>query len=587
MKNLASAAKPVTDCVVKPATSKGVRKTRALGIAAGFGAMLLASTSALAIDQTFGEFELTIDPTLTAGASMRVDKRFCQNVSLANGGCTNGGGWSRSINQDNGNLNFDQGDFVGANVKALVDISANYKEFGGFLRARAFYDQIYTANNMDFVKLTHDAQQRLNSRLQALDAYVYWNSDVADIPFSLRAGKQVINWGESLFLTGGINQFGTVDVASLRQAGSEVKEALKAVPYLFASFNPVPLITVEGFWQFAYANTELDPSGSYFEVDDNIGPGAVPLLFLPPDDPKNPTPPFLVQTDDRNEGTTMSQFGVAARYYADWLNQGTELGFYYTHYNARILYFNYVVDGAGNTNYRYFYPGDINVWGASFNTVVDGTAFAGELSFAPNMPFAVNSADQLAQTPLGASLGLTTTLPSVGLGQATTPYIEGDLINGQFNTISLLSTSNPVTSLIGADSMTLITNPGFTWAPSLGERKPINRLGAEKGTIFQGTQYATEFSWGYVLQASADYNNVVGPWTLTPSISWRQDVMGYSPGNVGANWLANTKQVTFGVQAAYLSDWEVDLAYTAYMGNPARNQNIDRDFVSFSVSRAF
>lgn len=584
----------LADLLNRPA-SRSAAKTGATS-AAAFAAALMASSPATAVDGKIGDIDISIDTTVTAGMSMRVSHQDCVNISPTNGGCASAGGFTRSINQDNGNLNFKRGDLISANIKAIVDISADWDDFGVFLRPRAFYDAVYTRNRLDFIPLTRDAQQRLDHSIDILDAFAYWNSEVAGMPFSLRVGKQVQNWGESLFIRGGINQFGTLDVSAIRQAGSEVREALQAIPMVYSSLAVDSSLTLEAFWQIGPAFTEPDPSGSFFQIDDNIGPGAgdIPILFVGPDTPFNPTPPFITQTDDRNEGNTLSQFGVAARYYAPWLNQGTDLGLYYVHYNSRNLHFNYLLSDAGVLNYRYVYPGSIDLIGASFNTLVAGTAFAGEISYMPNAPMALNSADQLAQTPLGAALGLgSPSLNPIGLGQATTAFIEGDIWQAQFNTITQFNTSHPISQALGADVTTFIVNPGFVWAPDAGDGAPINRPGAERSAqVFagnpSGTQYAEQFSWGYILRLSADYNNFLNtPWTITPSVSWQHDVQGYAPGNIAHPWFENTKQYSLGIQGNYQNTWIANLSFTSFLGNASRNQNLDKDFVSISVSRAF
>ena len=587
MKSLSAGDTPVT-------TTRGRAR---LGTAAtgAFALSLLASTSAFAVEGNLGEVNLQIDPTITVGASMRVSPRDCVNVGTGNGGC----GW-RSDNQDNGNLNFDRGDLIGANVKAIADMSATWENFGAFVRARAFYDLIYTNNRLRFRDLNHDAQQRLNSNVDILDAYAYWNSEVADMPFSLRVGNMVQNWGESLFIRNGINQFVSLDVASIRQAGSEVKEALQPMPMVYGSLGVTGLLTLEGFWQFGHSFTEPDPAGSFFQVDDLIGPGALPLILAGPDAPNGtalpPYPLAIYQTDDRNESNPLSQFGLSARYYATWLNQGTDLGLYYVHYNSRSLFLNFYLQEDGTPYYRYFYPGNINLFGASFNTSLAGSALSGEISYIPDGPMGVNTADQLYQMPAYGG-GLLTTLDGITNGEATTGVIESDLIQGQLGTITQFNTSHPVVKAIDADVMTLVVNPGFVWAPNAGDGKPVNRSGAERGGYYTatatglvetGTVYADQFSWGYRLSLSANYNNVLNtPWTLTPSIAWSHDVMGNSPNTITAGFQENTKQYTLGLEGDYRNLWKVNLSFTSYLGNPDRNQNLDKDFVAFSVSRAF
>src|SRR5437764_1011414 len=63
----------------------------------------------------------------------------------------------------------------------------------------------------------------------------------------VRAGRQVINWGESTFIAGGINVINPVDLAKLRTPGSELKEALLPTTGVWASQELTKSVTVEAF----------------------------------------------------------------------------------------------------------------------------------------------------------------------------------------------------------------------------------------------------------------------------------------------------------------------------------------------------
>ena len=59
--------------------------------------------------------------------------------------------------------------------------------------------------------------------------------DITDMPLDLRLGRQVVGWGESTFMGGGVNAITPVDVNTLRRPGAEIKEALLAVNMACAS----------------------------------------------------------------------------------------------------------------------------------------------------------------------------------------------------------------------------------------------------------------------------------------------------------------------------------------------------------------
>ncbi len=102
--------------------------------------------------------------------------------------------------------------------------------------------------------------------------------------------------------------------------------------------------------------------------------------------------------------SNLGQYGAKLGYYADWLNQGTELGLYFVNYASNLPYVEYqnalptTLGGTGQ-NYRLAYPEDIKLYGASFSTTLDwllnGTAFSGELLYQPNLPFALSAGETL------------------------------------------------------------------------------------------------------------------------------------------------------------------------------------------------
>jgi hypothetical protein len=120
-----------------------------------------------------------------------------------------------------GNRNFDQWDIISNVVKGTHDLELSLGDnAGGFFRGTWYYDDA----NAD-APLVDDAQTEAISDVDLLDAYGYIrlgpNREV-----TVRYGKQVISWGESIFIQGSLNVINPVDVSRLRTPGSELKEAL-------------------------------------------------------------------------------------------------------------------------------------------------------------------------------------------------------------------------------------------------------------------------------------------------------------------------------------------------------------------------
>ncbi|MFO0349688.1 MAG: DUF1302 domain-containing protein, partial [Alphaproteobacteria bacterium] len=194
-------------------------------------AMVGAFTAAQAYETQFGDVSITFDTTVSMGASMLVQERETAFLPEANGGpvdprtgpgativgtgtliaplsgfvggsnvyTNNGFNWDGSINTDDGRLNFDKGDLIGANVKASHDLIVGWENYKIFARAVGFYDVIMNDKNAgDHSQLTDAALGDVGRNYDLLDLFVSADYTLGgDIGVNLRAGKQVINWGES------------------------------------------------------------------------------------------------------------------------------------------------------------------------------------------------------------------------------------------------------------------------------------------------------------------------------------------------------------------------------------------------------
>ena len=514
-------------------------------------AMLLAVGTAHAVEFKFGEANLQIDNLVSVGAGFRTSKQDCTLVSKPNGGCSAGNGAGMGINNDDGNVNTDQWDPYTTSVKITTDFDLQWRNYGAFVRTKAFYDywvneELGTRNNRFGSRPLVDAARGDQARdfggrsFDILDAFVYGNFDVSGMPLNVRVGKQVVNWGESLFIQGGINSFLPIDVTAIRTPGSELKEALMPTPSVFASIGLPGSVTVEAFWQFGWQKTELDACGTFFSTSDAACEGGQ-YVMLNGEYPG----PVLIPRLASEEGDDTGTFGVAIKHYAENLGMGTDLGLYFTqqslvvpvgtfslgdfgaattgllggpHTDLASLCANFgqftfsacatnaVLPGgltvleagvgatAATKNYLMQYPDDVRTIGASFNTSIPlfgGSAFSGEMAFTPDMPFAlsdveINSAEldaidacSFAGSPPGClSQGSQNAGFAYAPGDVIRGYDEFDVITGQLATISTLNPSAALPSLIGSDLMILIANVGFQYLPDLSDS--TNRLAAPR-----------------------------------------------------------------------------------------------------------
>ena len=250
-----SAGTPTLDGII-PKLSHGSIPSAAIALTLGG---LLHAMPAQAIEFGEGEFQGSLDTTISHGMTFRVQKR---NSVLA-----------EDTNGNDGDLNYDRG-LVSNTSKFTTDLDIGAGDFGAFVRATGFIDFENQNGTRERTPLSDDAQDRVGKNLQVLDAYATAAFDVGEAIVDFRLGKHVLNWGESTFIPNGINAINHFDVSKLRLPGSELREALLPVGLASMSVAPTDTLSMEGFYQLDWEETEIDPVGSYFSSIDYVGPGA-------------------------------------------------------------------------------------------------------------------------------------------------------------------------------------------------------------------------------------------------------------------------------------------------------------------------
>jgi hypothetical protein len=550
-----------------------------------------------------------------------------------------------SANADDGDLNYASGSAFSNAVKATSELHLDYGDhMGAFVRGSYFYDFANEGND----KLTALAEDQVGKRFRILDAFVFDNFNVNDHQASVRFGKQVLSWGESTFIQGGINVINPVDVSQLHVAGAELKEALLPVNMLWASYNVTQNFSVEATYLLEFAQTNPDPAGTYFSDNDfaTIGATYASLPFgLIPQPVKNAQNYYSVcfggaPSDNSAFGGTSilqagsnplaallaescaetvrrapdqypseyGQYGVAAHYLAENLNN-TEFGFYFLNYDSRLPLINGIAATTTTPNSgQYFvsYPTNIHLFGLSFNTQLEGPGIAlqGELSYRPNEPLQIDAVELLfaGLSPLNPLIPapvnrFVSQLGNYAPGAIIPGYTRNHVSQLQFTATKVFGPEN----WFHADQIALVGEAGATkvWDFPAQSVLRYNADGTNTGggpDVLSGnlnnpeTQtmgFPTAFSWGYRVATRADYNNAFGtPFTVSPRIAFNQDVDGTSPGP-GGNFIEGRKSVTLGVEANYLNQWSLDFSYTNYFGGGQFNLIQDRDFVAFVAKYSF
>ena len=95
--------------------------------------------------------------------------------------------------------------------------------------------------------------------------------------------------------------------------------------------------------------------------------------------------------------------------------------------------------------------------------------------------------------------------------------------------------------------------------------------------------FVDDFSWGYRVRASMEFNSLIGGINVIPNVAWSHDVNGNSP---APNFVDGRKALSLGLRGEYLNRYRGELSYTTFFGADY-NELEDRDFLSLSFSVAF
>ncbi len=294
---------------------------------------LLASVPALrAFVFESGDLKGSFDTTLSIGALARLDNPDAALYGLTN---TFRGvpGQQFSVNEDDGNLNYHRG-LASLLIKADHELQLDYHGAGIFVRGYYFNDFVNEDGQRAKTPLSPQALSLVGRGGELLDAYAYYKTKLGDMPATLRVGNQVLSWGESTFIPNGINSINPVDASKLRTPGSELKEALLPVDMISGSLGVLPDVTLEGFYQFNWKNTRLDPPGTMFSTNDFVAPGGR-QVFLGFGEIPDTAPLGAINRAADHDPHSSNQFGLNLRWLAHGLGE-TEFGFYFINYHSRL-----------------------------------------------------------------------------------------------------------------------------------------------------------------------------------------------------------------------------------------------------------
>jgi hypothetical protein len=331
-----------------------------------------------------------------------------------------------------------------------------------------FFEGTYGAGGVVRNRRTDgEVLRQIGTDFQLLDAYLYGQVPLfGDHRLTFKIGRLSVNWGQSTVLVfSSINSANPLHLNNFLRVGnvlSSAEEVFVPTGMVFLSTEPFSNATLEGFYGWEWQPVEIPAPGTFMSFLDigtnnavmnagiNFGGGAEdPFRIARPQ--ANPlsgltnTTITLERLED-NEPAGTNQYGVSFRYYADTLNNGTELGLFFMNYHSKLPYASFYasngscarqggVHGSGplgegqdinaydgpslilacpdlpvlhptdpenatsnavpidTVKLRLEYPENIKMFGASFATTLGDYSVQGEVAYRPSMPLQVDPED--------------------------------------------------------------------------------------------------------------------------------------------------------------------------------------------------
>lgn len=555
-----------------------------------------------------------------------------------------GQGLSQSMNSDDGDRNFAKWALIHNRISGLGELQLHWHDYGAVLSGSAFYDDVYHRKNDNdspdtvnkfgpngeypdpkYNEFTSATKRYDGGRARVLEAYVYgswWLSDESNL--NLRAGQQLVAYGESLFFSGIASAQGPADATKAFVPGAEVKDILLPVNQIAMNLAVNNELSVLGYYKLSYRPTEIFPVGDYFSPADVVGPGATfvygsgnPLgkssgcagllqNFHLNGQPVSVITPALESTVCSLLGITTStvvdapdyiytyrekdllpsafgQYGGGLKYQA---TGSTNLGLYYLRYHnttpAVQLNVGYASFGtAGGLNlttqalnqytpvsYNVKYFDGIHLVGLTYSTVLGGFNVAGEFNFRDGIDTPVETEISGHLSPVYQRGRISQALVSA-LYVTNPRFFFDDLVSVNeaqalhVNSVDKLESSPGIIPVGNGDTLFYDRNAyGF-----------MSLLIPTKHNIVSGWDFQMPLVFGWLIKGNPAMAGAFGPL--------------YGDGDMRAS-------ISFNMQ--YLQNLQFGLGYNWFFGSPgktikdstlAANPYADRDYMTFNAKYNF
>ncbi len=469
--------------------------------------------------------------------------------------------------------------------------------YGFDVSVDSFYDTVYNQKTQQSPgsatynpaqqpsnKFTNATEVQAGRDIQLRNLFLYGSHDIAGIPVTIRVGRLVNLFGESLlFALNGIS-YGQAPIDVERAASvpnTQAKDLFLPVGQVDISAQLTDSISATGYYQFEAEKFNLSPAGSYFSISDILDEGGQRLIYFPSAAPQSGAPGGYIYRSKDESAASTGQFGIALHY--DPTDAPVDFGLYALQYNDSEpqVYIRNYADGprfiAGSPNvpglntpnalnygtYQLVYPDGIQIYGASASATAGPANFAGEISARTNEPLV-----STVEVPSGTFAN----------NSSHPLYATGNVLHYQASMIYLGKATR-----FWDDSTVLFEGAGNNLLGFLKNREN-----------FSG---GAHMALGVRAIAQVSYYEVFSGLDLTPNIGLGWNFMGHSPDTLSFNntGIDRGGDLTVGLSFLYFAKWSGGISYTRYIARPSgppyntpnRDPFADRDFAGFNVERTF
>jgi hypothetical protein len=371
---------------------RGNAHTRHIVAVAALAALSLGSANALEFDTGNPDLNVRWDNTFRYNLATRVEQR---DSKIGNNALS-----------DEGTYSFDKGDIVSNRLDILSELDVVYQNRMGLrISAAAWYDGAYgngsksnpnapLSNIPSYPGRQYsDTIKRLyaGSSGEILDAFVFGNFDLSDVPVRAKLGRHTVYWGESLLLGGNLHGVAyaqnPLDLQKgFATPGVEVKELFRPLNQLSVQAQVSDTVSLAANYMLEWEPARYPEGGTYLGPVDFAFNGPLRQFVGAPFN-------AFVNRGQAYEPKQSGEFGLSARWSPDWLD-GT-LGFYYRDFADKLPQ----VLRTAPTTYNNIYADNIKLYGLSLSKNIGGVSVGTEVSYRKNTP--LNSRVLLG--PVGAA----------------------------------------------------------------------------------------------------------------------------------------------------------------------------------------